>query len=167
MVSVTVPGGVVGDFTEKVGEEEFECQILAQYADRLYCIGPEPSSGDEANIVIYATGREDPLFEALFAIPRRPSGSDNGGGPTTVVVSFGGALGNNYSPSSITVNVGDTVEWRGDFSIHPLVSDNGLWGTEGGGSTFSFTFNSPGTFDYHCQVHQALGMTGDVTVIGP
>ncbi|MFV2044513.1 MAG: plastocyanin/azurin family copper-binding protein [Anaerolineales bacterium] len=57
--------------------------------------------------------------------------------------------------------------WQGEFSVHPLVSDDGLWGTVGGGSTFSFTFNSPGTFDYHCQVHQAFGMTGEVIIKSP
>ncbi|MFV2045162.1 MAG: plastocyanin/azurin family copper-binding protein [Anaerolineales bacterium] len=60
------------------------------------------------------------------------------------------------------------MEWQGDFSVHPLASDDGLWRTVSGGSTFSFTFNSPGgTYPYHCQVRQALGMTGEVIVKSP
>ncbi|GMR11321.1 MAG: hypothetical protein BMS9Abin28_2151 [Anaerolineae bacterium] len=77
------------------------------------------------------------------------------------------AVGTDYRQASVTINVGDTVEWQGDFSVHPLVSDDGLWRTVRRGSTFSFTFNSAGTYGYHCQLHRALGMTGEVIVKSP
>ena len=139
--------------------------MLSQYPDRLYCIGPEPTGGDEALLAIFRAEEDEPQFEALFAIPQRPV--DGGAGSGTTVVQFGGTLGNNYGPATVTINVGDTVEWQGDFSVHPLVSDDGLWGTVSSNSAFSFTFNSPGTYTYHCQVHQALGMTGEVIVLAP
>ncbi len=31
-----------------------------------------------------------------------------------------------YSPSTVNVVVGDTVTWQGQFSSHPLNSDDGL-----------------------------------------
>ena len=86
---------------------------------------------------------------------------------TVTVIQFGGAFGINYSSAQITIGVGDTVEWQGDFSTHPLVSEDGLWATVNSGSTFRFTFTSPGTFRFHCQVHVALGMSGQVTVSAP
>ena len=34
-----------------------------------------------------------------------------------------------------------------------------------GGTTFAMTFSEPGTYDYVCAIHRALGMTGTVTVL--
>ena len=165
MVSVTVPEGIVGDYRATVRGQDFDCFVLSEYPDRLYCIGPEPKGEDEALLMIFQAEVDEAQFEAVFAIPQRPA--DNGAGAATAIVQFGDALGNNYGPSTVTINVGDIVEWRGDFSAHPLVSDGGLWGTVSSGSAFSFTFNSAGTYTYHCQVHQALGMTGEVIVLTP
>ena len=86
--------------------------------------------------------------------------------PATTLIQFGGGHGASYSPAQATIKVGDTVEWQGDFSIHPLVSDDGLWAPVSTGSVFSFTFTMPGTFHFHCQVHEALGMAGQVIVAG-
>ena len=41
---------------------------------------------------------------------------------TTHVVQFGGTFGFTYSPNSLNVSEGDTVQWEGDFSMHPLSS---------------------------------------------
>jgi len=79
-------------------------------------------------------------------------------------IEFGGALGSAYSPKDVRISPGDSVEWLGDFAMHPLVSDDGLWQVVGTGSEFSYTFDQTGTYDYHCQVHSALGMRGTVTV---
>lgn len=79
-------------------------------------------------------------------------------------IEFGGTLGSAYSPKDVRISPGDSVEWLGDFAMHPLVSDEGLWQVVGTGSEFSYTFDQTGTYDYHCQVHSALGMRGTVTV---
>jgi len=34
-----------------------------------------------------------------------------------------------------------------------------------GGTTFALTFSEPGTYEYVCAIHRALGMKGTVTVI--
>jgi plastocyanin len=57
----------------------------------------------------------------------------------------------------------------GEFDGASLYS-SGLIGTLGplpGGTTFSLTFDEPGTFDYVCATHQPLGMEGTVTVVEP
>lgn len=79
-------------------------------------------------------------------------------------VEFGGALGTTYSPKDVRIAPGDSVEWLGDFTMHPLVSDDGLWQVVGTGTEFSHTFDQVGTYDYHCQTHSVLGMRGTVTV---
>ena len=97
-------------------------------------------------------------------------GDPGGGGvipPGTIV--FGGAQGMAYAPADLTVKVGDTVTWSGDFALHPLSSGatcgapDGKFGASSG-TSFSFTFTQAGVYPYYCGVHCALGMKGTVTV---
>ena len=78
---------------------------------------------------------------------------------------------NFFDQANITVEPGTTVTWvqSGD-NPHTTTSYDGLWDSgmiEGGtDGTFSFTFEEPGTYDYFCIPHEALGMVGTVTVSG-
>jgi plastocyanin len=61
-----------------------------------------------------------------------------------------------YSPATLTISVGTTVVWENQDSVpHTVTSDTGLFdsGTLSNGGTFSFTFTSPGTFNYGCTIH--------------
>ncbi len=83
----------------------------------------------------------------------------------TPTVEFGGLLGFVYDPNQIFVAPGESVKWQGDFTMHPLVSDESLWTTVDTGSEFTFTFNQPGVYHFHCFFHGALfNMRGTVTV---
>jgi len=82
----------------------------------------------------------------------------------TTTVEFGGVLGFAYSPQHSFILPGDAIRWLGDFAAHPLVSDDGLWQQVGNGAEFTFTFNQPGRYAYHCFFHGSLGMNGSVTV---
>ncbi|AJF62526.1 MAG: Blue (Type 1) copper protein [archaeon GW2011_AR20] len=71
-----------------------------------------------------------------------------------------------FSPAELTVKVGDTVTWVNEDSVkHTVTSDSGselsspLFAKS---ETYSHTFNTPGTFAYHCNVHP--DMTGKVIV---
>ena len=82
--------------------------------------------------------------------------------PTTHYIDIQGFA---YSPSSITINVGDTIVWTNyDSASHTVTSNDGTFDSGGisTGSTFSFTFTNAGTFNYHCSPHP--NMTGSVTV---
>jgi plastocyanin len=72
-----------------------------------------------------------------------------------------------FSPSSITVAKGTTVTWQNnDYVLHTATSDSGSWDTghvPAGGSK-AITFNTAGTFTYHCFFHGSMGMTGSVIV---
>lgn len=71
-----------------------------------------------------------------------------------------------FMPQTITIHVGQTVMWQNNGpSMHTSTSDTGIWnsGTIGVGGTYSRTFNSTGTFPYHCAIHPM--MHGTVIVI--
>ena len=76
-----------------------------------------------------------------------------------------------FNPKDTTVPMGTTVTWTNNDNItHTVVSGvpgspDGLFnsGNMSKNQTFSYTFNTKGTFKYYCSVHPAI-MTGTVTV---
>ncbi len=71
-----------------------------------------------------------------------------------------------FSPSSITVKKGTIITWKNmDGAPHTITGDiNGpASGSLGTGATYSYIFNTPGIFPYHCSIHP--GMHGSITVI--
>ncbi len=70
-----------------------------------------------------------------------------------------------FSPAALTVPIGTTVIWtNNDATTHTVTSNTGLFdsGSLNNGATFSFTFNTKGTFEYHCTIHTT--MHGTITV---
>ena len=71
-----------------------------------------------------------------------------------------------FEPQNITVTTGTKVTWMFDDSAKHNVTakDNSFKSTDlAAGGSFSYTFNSKGTYDYLCTIHQY--MTGTVTVM--
>jgi plastocyanin len=83
---------------------------------------------------------------------------------TNHVVQFGGSFGFAYSPKTFSATVGDTVQWSGDFSLHPISSTtipaNASSWHMGSGSSFIYVIKVPGAYNYQCDLHEGLGMTG-------
>jgi len=72
-----------------------------------------------------------------------------------------------FSPAQITVPQGTTVTWTNEGpSPHTTTADDGTWdsGTMEQGEDFSFTFDEPGTYTYHCSIHP--DMTATIKVSG-
>ena len=75
-----------------------------------------------------------------------------------------------FTPANKTISVGTTLTWRNrDGFAHTVTSGtpgspSGVFdsGNLGSGGSFSFTFNSAGTFNYFCSLHPS--MTGTITV---
>ena len=89
------------------------------------------------------------------------------GGPASAATVGVSEVDFDFVPATVTINVGDTVVWTNDATDpHTSTSDTGLWdsGSMGPGATFSHTFNSAGSFAYHCTFHESLGMVGTVVV---
>ncbi len=78
-----------------------------------------------------------------------------------------------FSPFFVSIQPGDTVKWTWKSNHHSVTSGQpgqptGLFdsGIQDNGFTFSYTFNTPGSFKYYCLPHATEGMTGTVTVAG-
>ena len=73
---------------------------------------------------------------------------------------------NSFQPAVLNVPVGATVVWHNQDGVqHTVTSDiQGLFdsGVLMPGKKFTFKFNAPGSFGYHCSNH--LGMKGAITV---
>lgn len=75
-----------------------------------------------------------------------------------------------FGPEEVTISIGQSVEWvNNDRILHtvtagtpesPRTTFDGL--LEDAGSTFSFTFDTPGTYEYFCARHPH--MRGVITV---
>ena len=88
-----------------------------------------------------------------------------------------------YTPTNLTVNVGDTVTWYNDGGFHDVNGDvNSLTGISFNNPVSfylspvtspdtigSYVFQVPGVYDYDCSIgnHAAAGMVASITVIAP
>lgn len=65
-----------------------------------------------------------------------------------------------FTPNTITISKGSSIVWTNlDSAPHTIVSDTGdELNSESlsKGGTFSHTFNSPGTYEYHCGIHPSM-----------
>ena len=65
-----------------------------------------------------------------------------------------------FYPTTVTINVNDTVQWTWLSYTHSTTSsDWGLWDSGEHGTWYAFTntFTSPGTFPYYCTYHLFSG----------
>jgi len=94
--------------------------------------------------------------------------SDNSGPappPNTVFLTSS----NTFNPSSLTVIVGGTVTWEWQpGASHNVAPVGSSVPTRSGPPvaaphTYTFTFNTPGTFGYYCEVHGSLSQDGSAS----
>ena len=70
-----------------------------------------------------------------------------------------------FNPATLTVPVGTTVTWTNqDEEPHTIAAKDGSFHSPGMDThgTYSFTFTTPGSYDYICSIHPF--MTGAVVV---
>ena len=76
-----------------------------------------------------------------------------------------------FTPSTLTINEGDTLRfvWGGQALPHNSVEENGVFdsGDPERAVDFEhvFDYDSSGTYNFFCEPHEAVGMTGSVTVV--
>ena len=86
-----------------------------------------------------------------------------------------GAGGLKFTPQTVNIQIGDTVQWNWASSDHSSTSGvpgapDGIWdsGIQIRGTTFSRVFSDAGTFPYYCTPHgSCCGMVGSVVVTAP
>jgi plastocyanin len=74
-----------------------------------------------------------------------------------------------FAAPTITINRGDIVRWRNSTGSFHTVTPNGHEAfaakqINAEGQTIQATFNTPGRYEYYCEPHRALGMTGVIVV---
>lgn len=88
-----------------------------------------------------------------------------GGGAVTEVLISNFA----FSAPTVTINRGETVRWRNTTGSFHTVTPNGHQAfaerqTNASGQTFQTKFDTPGRYEYFCEPHRSLGMTGVIEV---
>ena len=122
---------------------------------------------------------------ALLAMPaagatsKRHTESKTGDLPKPVVVqaeevTIEMQVAQGFTPPSVEIKTGTTVTWHNveavDYPVvsgyHQVVADDGAFESPkvAPGARWSFTFDKPGTYTYHCGVHP--NMTGEIIVTG-
>src|SRR5690242_946933 len=74
-----------------------------------------------------------------------------------------------FTPKTVTVAVGTTVEWVNEGGRHAVEADDGSFNSDtmAAGAKFSHTFTKAGKYPYHCTFHGEKGgkdMAGTVIV---
>lgn len=77
-----------------------------------------------------------------------------------------------FSPKNLTITAGDEVVWTNSSGSHNVDGETGTFPSNpvsfgnsiGVGWTYKFTFNTPGTYNYQCDPHAAMGMVGQIVV---
>ncbi|MDE2218042.1 MAG: cupredoxin domain-containing protein [Patescibacteria group bacterium] len=68
-----------------------------------------------------------------------------------------------FNPKVLNISKGDSVIWRNqDSAPHQIAGANLDGPVMSNGQSYTFVFNSAGTFDYHCAIHPS--MTGTILV---
>jgi len=65
----------------------------------------------------------------------------------------------NFNPTTVNIDVNQTVIWRNEDNVpHTIVADNEEFNSEtlNDGDSFSFKFENPGTYNYHCSIHPSM-----------
>ena len=111
-----------------------------------------------------------PVVLAATVVLAGCGGGGGGGGgadaaPVTGVTEVA-AKDNRFTPAAIQVPAGTEVTWRFEDGLvpHDVKADGFSSGEPRRKGTFTHTFAQPGTYAYHCTVHD--GMTGRVVVTG-
>ena len=98
--------------------------------------------------------------------PPSPSAAPAASSSSVAIPVGASTLGNRaFMPDDLDVAAGTTVTWTNTDSVaHTSTSDATGWdsGTVAPGGRFSFAFQTPGTYRYHCAIHP--GMVGTVVV---
>ena len=160
-LSIPPSGGAIVDmyFRDPGGKNPF---VTHDFSDAM-----------KGAIGVFVVGSGTTTTTTTFTTPGSTTSSTASGSAVHVSIPAGAGTNTSstgYSPGTITVVIGvnNTVEWvNNDDAPHTVTAANRVFDSwnMNPGDTFSFTFTSPGTYDYGCSYHP--WMKGTVIVEGP
>jgi len=98
-----------------------------------------------------------------FACSKSSYNASGGGTPPENPIYMRGSV---FSVPNLTISAGSKVTWVNDDNmIHTVTANDASFnsGDINPGSSFSYTFNTVGTYNYYCMHH--AGMTAVVTIV--
>lgn len=137
-------------------------------ADPVVELGEEPADelGEEAADAEPAV--EQQIQAEPAPTPPPAPGPTSRSGKAQASASASVSIGDNFfSPASVSIAVGDTVNWSNNGQAqHSATADDGSFdtGVFGPGASRSHTFTRAGTFSYYCTVH-GQAQSGTVRVL--
>jgi len=108
----------------------------------------------------------------VLAATAAPAGGGNGSGAAVAEWTINSVGSTSWTPSTLTINAGDTVRWVNTGGFHNVVLE-GPEGFErpdvvgvppGDGWPVMEVLDTPGSYNFYCRPHRAAGMTGTITV---
>jgi plastocyanin len=116
-----------------------------------------------AGLALVACGSSSPSSTTETApVTARSDSTTAGAKPPTTDAATGAAVSIDdfaFSPAALTVTAGTTVTWTNNQGVtHTVTADDGSWdsGDLATGETFTHTFDTAGTFAYHCAIHPTM-----------
>jgi plastocyanin len=109
------------------------------------------------------------IFDGCKDNGTSPYGGNSGGGGGNVPANQVWMQGMSFNPGTRTISIGTKITWvNKDSYAHTVISGtpgspDGTFdsGNMAGGASFSYTFNTAGTFKFYCRIHN---MRGTITV---
>ncbi len=157
------PGVVV---TGKPGGVSATYSFVAKYAGIFEFVCTYHA---EIGMIGYLTVLPDSAYTGKASTPGQAGGSSPNITTVDMVQGSGAnaSIAQSFAPSPVTVVIGvnNTVTWVNDDSApHTVTANDGSFGSGNIAptGTFTFTFTTPGTYEYHCLYHP--WMVGTVIV---
>lgn len=143
------------------------------------CIGNQDEPADEQQPTETEAQDGGAMGESPGGGEQSPTEGGGGGGETATNTIKMFTEGGQYyfDPVGLYLQKGDKVTWTIASGSHSSTSyqdripdgaepwDSGI--LSGAGSSFSYTFDAEGTYDYYCTPHRSLGMVARVVVGQP
>jgi plastocyanin len=128
-------------------------------AGLLACAAALAACGGSGSGATVAPSAAAPSAAAPSEAPSTASEAPAAGGDVVTIKDFA------FGPATLSVAVGSTVTWtNADSAAHTVTADDGSFDSKSlaAGSTFSQTFDTAGTFAYHCSIHPNMTASVDV-----
>ncbi len=162
----------MGTITEDVDSDAMRCLCRTMHASmRAAMHGVDIATPDSADETAFEERSLSDETGQWLRGARRFEGVKDRTGQDEVVVEVGTGDGLRYGPTAVRVDPGTTVRWRwtGQGGLHDVAFANADIASslkEAAGTTFAYTFDTPGEYRYECTLHASVGMRGAVIVAG-